>query len=655
MVFGIFSGNTKLKIGGDSLLVNKEDIEKAKEKLGDGNAFIIAELLNLNDFDEKNLKACCPYHNEDTASFIYSKRGHFFKCFGCGKSVDIIDVLMEEKNMTFLEATKWLFKKVGMEFDCPEQHVKTIPRYKYPHEESLDNDRSKVYEYLASRGISKNVVDYLDIRADQNGNIAFHTYDQYDTLTVVNYRPARKIEHGEGKCWFQKDADAADLLWNMNRVNSTKPLVITEGQIDCASVIQAGYLNCVSVLKGSQGMGWIENCWDWLQQFKEIVVFSDGDVPGRKMRDEIINRLGAMRCKYIDIPKELEYKDTGRVVPVKDASEILQCKGEKYLLELINTAKDIPITSVAKLSEIKELNPTEMDGFEIGIEELDKELMKVFTGGVTLLTGLPSAGKTTFLNQAVLRAMDSGYKTFLFSRELLNGMSKGWFNQVAAGRRNMHAIKLLNGSDFYVVNEKSKEEITKYYDDMFYIYRDEEDNSEDKLFESMELCATKKGLRMFIIDNLMTVQLKNISTENQNQAQTDFMNRLIKFSMKYDVAVICIAHPRKLQSGVDIGLFDIAGSQNISNLATRTIGLKRIKESDKNNTSYKWCGYDVIISIIKDRIFGSTKEIPVYYDKIDRRFYSNYEEFDWCYAWDKKSYTGKIPYPQDKKESFPDN
>jgi archaellum biogenesis ATPase FlaH len=295
-----------------------------------------------------------------------------------------------------------------------------------------------------------------------------------------------------------------------------------------------------------------------------------------------------------------------------------------------------------------------MDGFETGIEELDKELMKIFTGGVTLLTGLPSAGKTTFLNQIVLHAMDSGYKTFLFSRELLNGMSKGWFSQVAAGRRNMHPITLPNGNQFHVTNEDAKEDITKYYDDMFYIYKDEEENSEDKLFESMELCATKKGLRLFIIDNLMTVQLKADAGSDTNKAQTDFMNRLIKFSMKYDVAVICIAHPRKIQGGADIGLFDVAGSQNIVNLATRTIGLKRVKEADKMNTSNKYYGFDVIISIIKDRIFGSTKDIPVYYDKIDRRFFSNYEEYDWIYGWDKKQYYSRLPYPVSQKDEFPD-
>lgn len=631
--------------------MEKADIMAVKEKIGDRNAAIMAKLLELDDYDEKNMKACCPYHREDTASFLYDKKHYCFKCFGCGKSVDVIDVLME-KGKTFIDACKEYFKMANVDFTCPEQHVKTLPKYKYPREEPRSNDMTNVYEYLGQRGISKNTIDYLDIRADAYGNVAFHTYDQYDTLTVVNYRRSCKAK--ENKCWFQKDADAADLLWNMNRINTSKPLVITEGQIDCASVVEAGYLNCVSILKGSQSTGWIENCWDWLQQFKEIIVFSDGDKAGLKMRDEVINRLGAIRCKYIDVPKELEFKDTGQIVPVKDANEILQARGKEFLLELINTAKDIPITSVAKLSEIKELNPTEMDGFEVGIKDLDKELMKIFTGGVTLLTGLPSAGKTTFLNQVVLMAMDSGYKTFLFSRELLNGMSKGWFSQVASGRRNMHSIPLANGNEFYIVNDDASRAITKHYDNSFYIYKDEEDNSEDKLFESMELCATKKGLRLFVIDNLMTIQLKMANTNDMNKAQTDFMNRLIKFSMKYDVAVICIAHPRKLQVGAEIGLFDVAGSQNLVNLATRTIGLKRVKEEDKEDVRCKYYGYDVVISIIKDRIFGSTKEIPVYYDKIDRRFYSNYEEFDRIYGWDKTKYYDKLEYNVKKKESFPD-
>lgn len=65
------------------MIIDKNDIEKAKEKLGDQNAFLMADLLELDDFDERNLKACCPYHNENTASFIYNKKAHNWHCFGC--------------------------------------------------------------------------------------------------------------------------------------------------------------------------------------------------------------------------------------------------------------------------------------------------------------------------------------------------------------------------------------------------------------------------------------------------------------------------------------------------------------------------------------------------------------------------------------------
>lgn len=56
------------------MLIESEKILEAKEKLGDENAFIMAEALGLDDFDERNLKACCPYHEEDTPSFIYDKK-----------------------------------------------------------------------------------------------------------------------------------------------------------------------------------------------------------------------------------------------------------------------------------------------------------------------------------------------------------------------------------------------------------------------------------------------------------------------------------------------------------------------------------------------------------------------------------------------------
>ena len=193
------------------MLIEKTDIEKAKDKLGDNNAFFMAELLGLENFDDKNLKACCPYHNEDTASFIYNKKNKTFHCFGCNKTVDIIDVLMEKGN-TFLEAAKYLFEKANIEYSFGEKDVKTRHNYRYPHEEVI-NEKSQVIDYWGKRGISKNVIDYLDIREDIHGNGVFNFYDTNDVLTMVKYRPARTVEKhsGQPKTWCQKDADTSSL------------------------------------------------------------------------------------------------------------------------------------------------------------------------------------------------------------------------------------------------------------------------------------------------------------------------------------------------------------------------------------------------------------------------------------------------------------
>ena len=49
---------------------------------------IMAEELNLQEFDERNLKALCPFHEEHTPSFVYNRKNYTYKCFGGGKAVD---------------------------------------------------------------------------------------------------------------------------------------------------------------------------------------------------------------------------------------------------------------------------------------------------------------------------------------------------------------------------------------------------------------------------------------------------------------------------------------------------------------------------------------------------------------------------------------
>lgn len=639
------------------MLVNKKDIEKAKEKLGDDNAFIIAELLELEDFDEKNLKACCPYHNEDTASFIYNKKNYTFHCFGCDKTVDIIDVLMEKRNMTFLEAAQWLFERAGINYSFGEKNVKTKRSYRYPHEEPL-NEKSHVLHYCNKRGISKDVIDYLDIREDALGNIVFNFYDTNDVLTTVKYRPSQTVEKGKNKTWCQKDADTTPLLFNMNRVNTSKPLLITEGEIDCASAIESGYLNAVSVPLGAGNLHWIEENWDWLDLFDSIIIWSDNDEAGEKMRKECVYRLGTWRTKYIITPDYYE-KENGRRIPIKDVNDCLQIGGSQFVMELISSAKDVPVKSVVDYSEIEELDISQMDGVQTGIKPLDSELLKIFYGTLTILSGRPGSGKTSIIDQTIARTIDSDKSVFLFSKEMPERMSANWFNTIIAGRRNMEEKSSKDGHKYYVVPYKTQKIMQEYYNKKLFIYRDSEPNDVQSVLKSAEECVRKFGCKLIVLDNLMMIDL-HCTEADKNQAQTDFINDLIKFAAKFNVAVVLIAHPRKTQDqNSDIEMYDISGSSNIINLAMRSIGLRRVSKKEKGDPKTKWGKYDVVLTVIKDRLLGKADfQMGLWYDLTSRRFYTDYEEYDAQFAWDKKVYTNKLPYVDRnqvlQEDMFPD-
>ena len=637
------------------MLIEKKDIEKAKQKLGTDNAFIVAELLELENFDEKNLKACCPYHNEDTASFIYNKKAYNWHCFGCNKTIDIIDVLMEKGN-TFLEAVKYLFEKADMEYSFGEKDVKTKRNYKYPHEEPI-NKKENVITYWGKRGISKNVIDYLDIREDKFGNGVFNFYDTNDVLTMVKYRPARSVDktNGEIKNWCQKDADTTPLLFNMNRINNSKPLLITEGETDCASAIEAGYLNTVSVPLGAGNFHWIEENWDWLNGFDSIIVWSDNDEAGEKMRKECIYRLGTWRTKYILTPNYFE-KEDGKKVLLKDINDCLQIGGKEFVMNLISEAKDVPVKSVVDYSEIEELDISQMGGIQTGIKPLDNELLKIFYGTLTVLSGRPGSGKTSIIDQAIARTIDEGSPVFLFSKEMPERMSANWFNTIIAGRRNMVEKTSREGKRYHVVPQKTQKKMQDFYKSKLFIYRDDEPNDVDSVLKSAEECVRKFGCKFIVLDNLMMIDL-NCSESDKNTAQTNLINSLIKFAAKFNVAVVLIAHPRKTQdTNSDIEMYDISGTSNIINLAMRSIGLRRVSKKEKNDPKSKWGKYDVVLTVIKDRLLGKADfQMWLWYDIVSRRFYTDYEEYDTKFAWDDKVYTNKIPYvDRGSEDEFPD-
>ena len=615
--------------------------------------------MNLEKFDEKNLKACCGFHRENTPSFIWNKKANNYHCFSCNKTVDIIDVFML-KGLTYIQAVQKLFELAGVKYSFGEHGVQTKRSYRYPVD-VVSEDKSQVYKYLGMRKISQETVDYAQIEQDEHGNVVFKYYDLNDVLTMVKYRPSRKVKKGESKNWCQKDADTSPILFNMNRINIGQPLLICSGEVDCLSAIEAGFHNAVSIPLGDGNTHWIEENWDWLEEFKDIIICADNDESGRKFQKDIVYRLGSWRCKIVNVPEAFTTEE-GKEVHVKDLNEVLFWYGKEKVLEIILNAHDTPVESVVDYSDIKEVDLDEIDGLYTGIHEFDTEMMRLFYGTFNILTGINGSGKSSFISQLVCQCIEQGRDAWLYSKELPNYMTKNWINYIWAGNRHIKKYISSKGAIYYKVTNEAKNALDGTYKNRLYIYKDGWPNTIEHIKTSMEDSARKFGCKLFVLDNLTAINMECGDDEKWTM-QVNFINYLIEFAKKYHVVVILVIHPKKIETMRRLQKMDVAGLGSLVDLAHRLISLYRVTPKDKRGErrmngkgfSKEPIKYDVLLDVLKDRMRGRENlTVGLYYDVPSRRFFTNPEEYEFNYNWDKTQYTEHLEYPikDDEVEVF---
>ncbi len=65
-------------------------------------------------------KACCPFHQEKTPSFIVNPASNTFHCFGCGKGGNVFKFIMMIENLPFPDAAQMLARKYNVIIPEPE-------------------------------------------------------------------------------------------------------------------------------------------------------------------------------------------------------------------------------------------------------------------------------------------------------------------------------------------------------------------------------------------------------------------------------------------------------------------------------------------------------------------------------------------------------
>ncbi len=63
----------------------------------------------------REMKGCCPFHNEKSPSFYVNDDKGFYHCFGCGAHGDVIRFMTDNMGLPFMEAVKQLAAEAGLD------------------------------------------------------------------------------------------------------------------------------------------------------------------------------------------------------------------------------------------------------------------------------------------------------------------------------------------------------------------------------------------------------------------------------------------------------------------------------------------------------------------------------------------------------------
>ena len=627
-----------------------DKIIEAKEKMGDNAIEKIVKHYNLENYNPERKSASCPFHTDKTPSLIWNDKDKAFKCFSCSRRISILDMYIETEG-SYSKAVKRLCNETGVNID-----TKSIERnkddyfvnYKYPKPEQ-NKTRDIVDQYCAKRGISKETLDYMGVKQDPHGNVTFEFHDLDGELVCKKYRLSKTPKKGMPKMWWDKDSDKCPVLYNIDKVDITKPITITEGMMDTLSIFESGYTNVVSIPGGAEDSNWIDFNYEFLENIENFILWFDNDKAGQDGLKKVVSRLGEYRCKIVKPSKEDEdavekyYKTFNESLSVRktDANNILLALGKDRVLSLINSAEEIPVENVVDLMTAEEFDIEKIGYIPTGIAELDKQLYGFIDGSLNIWTAFSGVGKTTLISQCcVLEAIDKGENVFWFNAESTTAQMLNWILSQAAGRQHMVEYKRNDGFSYYKPTPQAIEEIKKYYMNKIFVYDNLLLSSAKDVLDKMKYMYKKKGTKVFVLDNWLCLNFRGVSDAEITGIQVDFMNELIHFAKKNGLEIHLVAHPRKPQANMPLTEYDILGSSNIVNMADRIYGLEKVWDDDLKNA-----GFDRQFTIFKDRILGvKGQRIGLKYDRVTRRLYSATDDKYKKYSWDNDS----IEYKTDK-------
>jgi len=326
-------------------------------------------------------KACCPFHDEKTASFVVNEKKQIFKCFGCGKGGTVITFVRDYEKISFIDAAKKLAQRAGIPWtDSPQQKKKRTKRdliyqvYALTtqfYQENLTTGGDAAMDYLRSRDLSQETVEkfQLGYAMDSFGGLknfllknsindkifeltGLFGFNQRGSYDLFRHRLMFPIHDYTGRVVafsgrvldadqrggkyvnsptteiYTKGKELYGLFATRYEMGRKGFALISEGNLDFLRLYECGFVNSVASL----GTAFTDSQITLLRRYTSNFTFIyDGDKAGRKaaVRAAISSlRLGC-NVRIVELPAD------------EDPDSFLKKKGSQALQGLIDDAKTL--------------------------------------------------------------------------------------------------------------------------------------------------------------------------------------------------------------------------------------------------------------------------------------------------------------------------
>mgnify|MGYP003676058830 FL=1 len=409
--------------------------------------------------------------------------------------------------------------------------------YVKPDKIVIKEPGTKVEEWFKTRGISISTLNDLKVtegpewmpQTGKTESVIKFNYFMGGELTNVKYRDGRKN--------FKLFKGAEKVFYNIDSIVGYEYCVIVEGEMDVLALHEAGITNAISVPNGAtlntNNLDYLDSCIDYFEDKDKIILAVDSDEAGQALQTELIRRLGSEVC-YITT-----FEDC------KDANEYLLKYGKERLSERISKSKPVPLENVTTFRDVEDevtdfVRNGFKPGFQIGLQNFD-DIFSTYTGQFITVTGIPSSGKSDFVDQMVVGynanygwktafASPENQPTYLHAHKLMRKTWQGMptRDDIGGDRWNQIADHC-NGNYFHI---------------------DMERYTLDSVLKKGAELVKRKGIKCLVIDPFNKVRDLG-GSDDVNRYTMEYLQKIEIFAKKYDVLVFIVAHPTKMYKDKD--------------------------------------------------------------------------------------------------------